>query len=265
VTRLTGNPGVPRLADLIVKAGRVYSMNAGRDVHTALAIRDGWIVAVSDVRDGLDALASEGTQIIDDPGLTLLPAFFDIHEHLLDSARNLARVRLEDAHSIDDLIALIRGRAEQSPEGEWIQTSNGWNESNLTEGRLPTAAELDRASTEHPILAPRGGATYAALGVGSVREALILLEGWEVYQSAWEQGRLPIRCLPLLLVDPFRPQPDRLRSSRDWALVAASATTGFVSGGLSSCSTAESPGRRWSSRSRTTPPTPATSTGTRTR
>jgi predicted amidohydrolase YtcJ len=277
VTGPPGNPGAPRLADLIVKAGRVYSMNPGRDVHVALAIRDGWIVAVSDDRDGLDALASEGTRVVDAPDFTLLPAFFDIHEHLLDSARNLARVRLEDAHSIEELIALIRGRAEQTPAGEWIQTSNGWNESNLTEGRLPTAAELDRASTEHPILAPRGGhvsvtntrglelmgvtpatpdppggtighlpdgtpsgvleggaaqaikalvpppplaesvdnladacAIYAALGVGSVREALILLEGWEVYQSAWEQERLSIRCLPLLLVDPFRPQADRL-------------------------------------------------------
>jgi predicted amidohydrolase YtcJ len=277
VTSATGNSGVPRLADLIVKAARVYSMNAGRDVYAALAIRDGWIVAVSDDRDGLDALASEGTQVLDDPGLTLLPAFFDIHEHLLDSARNLARVRLEDAHSIEELITLVRARAEQTPAGEWIQTSNGWNESNLAEGRLPTAAELDRASTKHPILAPRGGhvsvtntrglelmgvtgatpdppggtighlpdgtpsgvleggaaqtvkalvpppplsesvdnladacAIYAASGVGSVREALILLEGWEVYQSAWEQGRLSIRCLPLLLVDPFRPQADRL-------------------------------------------------------
>src|SRR5262249_39650704 len=115
------------------------------------------IVAVSADRDGLDALASDGTHIVDDPELTLLPAFFDIHEHLLDSARNLARVRLEDAHSMDELVALIRGRAEQTPAGEWIQTSNGWNESTLAEGRLPTVAELDRASTDHPILAPRGG------------------------------------------------------------------------------------------------------------
>jgi predicted amidohydrolase YtcJ len=262
---------------MIVKAGRVYSMNEGREVHAALAVRDGWIVAVSADRDGLDVLASDGTRVIDDPELTLLPAFFDIHEHLLDSARNLARVRLEDAHSMDELVELIRERAEHTPDGQWIQTSNGWNESNLAEGRLPTAADLDRATTDHPILAPRGGhvsitntrglrlmgvtsstpdppggtighlpdgtpngvleggaaqaikalvppppldesvdnlvsacAIYGALGVGAIREALILLEGWEVYQSAWEQGRLPIRCLPLLLVDPFRPQAERL-------------------------------------------------------
>jgi hypothetical protein len=51
---------------------------------------------------------------------------------------------------------------------------------------------------------------YAALGVGSIREALLLPEGWEVYQSAWEQGRLTIRCLPLLLVDSSHPQEQRL-------------------------------------------------------
>jgi predicted amidohydrolase YtcJ len=51
---------------------------------------------------------------------------------------------------------------------------------------------------------------YAGLGVGSVREALLLADGWEVYQSAWEQGRLTIRCLPLLLVDSSWPQEQRL-------------------------------------------------------
>jgi predicted amidohydrolase YtcJ len=276
-TRSGGDADVPRLADLIVKAGRIYSMNERRDVYAALAVRDGWIVAVSDQRDGLDSLVSAGTRVLDEPGLTLLPAFFDIHEHFLDSARNLARVRLEEAHSIDELLDLIRMRAQQTPKGQWIQTSNGWNESNLAEGRLPTAAELDRATSDHPILAPRGGhvsvtntlglrlmgvtaatpdppggtighlddgtpngileggaaqaikalvpapplaesvdnlaqacAVYAALGVGSIREALIQLEGWEVYQSAWEQARLTIRCLPMLLVDSSQPQERRL-------------------------------------------------------
>jgi predicted amidohydrolase YtcJ len=246
-----------------------------RSVYRSLAGRDGWIVAASEEADGLDALASPGTNVLDDGDLTLLPAFFDVHEHLLDSARNLARVRLEDAHSIDELVALIRARAAETPEGQWIQTSNGWNESNLAERRLPTAAELDRASAVHPVLAPRGGhvcvtnsrglqlfgvtaatpdppggtvghlddgtpsgvleggaaqaikvlvppplaesvdnladacGIYAALGVGSIREALVLPEGWEVYQSAWERGRLSIRCLPMLLVNSSDTREDR--------------------------------------------------------
>src|SRR5215471_6524737 len=118
-------------------------MNQARDVHATLAVRDGRIVAVSDDRDGLDALASDGTQVVDDPDLTLLPAFFDTHEHLLDSARDLARVRLDSARSLAELVELIRERAARTPEGQWIQTSAGWNESSLAEGRLPTADDLD--------------------------------------------------------------------------------------------------------------------------
>jgi hypothetical protein len=39
-----------------------------------------------------------------------------------------------------------------------------------------------------------------------VREALILPRDREASQSAWEQGLLTLRCLPLLLVDSMQPQ-----------------------------------------------------------
>jgi predicted amidohydrolase YtcJ len=244
------NSDSPRLADLIVKAGRVYAMDERRGTFRSLAIRDGRIVAASEEPEGLDALASSEAVVLEDPGLTVLPAFFDTHEHLLDSARNLGRVQLEDALSIGELVGMIAERAQRTPDGEWVQTSNGWNESNLAERRLPTAGELDQATATHPVLAPRGGhvsvtntlglkrlgitaetsdppggtigrlddgtpngllegsaaqmikglvpppleesvqnladacGIYAALGVGSVREALLLADGWEVYQSA---------------------------------------------------------------------------------
>jgi predicted amidohydrolase YtcJ len=265
------------LADVIVKASRIHSLTDERATFASLAIRDGWIVAASAEPDGLDGLGGPGTRTVDASGLTLLPAFFDTHEHLLDSARDLARVRLEGARSLAEVVALIRERAVRTPAGQWIQTSAGWNESSLAETRLPTADELDSATTDHPVLVPRGGhvcvtntaglrlfgvgadtpdppggtigrrangspngvlegraaseikgiippppiaesvenlaqacKTYAALGVGSIREALILPRDWEVYQSAWEQGRLTLRCLPMLLVDSSEPHERRL-------------------------------------------------------
>jgi predicted amidohydrolase YtcJ len=76
------------LADLIVKASRIYSMGERRSTFRSLAVRSGWIVAASDEPGGVDALASSET-VLEDPGFTVFPAFFDSHEHLLDSARNL--------------------------------------------------------------------------------------------------------------------------------------------------------------------------------
>ena len=65
----TGSNGdTPRLADLIVKAGRIYAMDERRATFRSLAVRDGWIVAVSEGSDGLDRLASSSTTVLEDPG-----------------------------------------------------------------------------------------------------------------------------------------------------------------------------------------------------
>ena len=41
---------------------------------------------------------------------------------------------------------------------------------------------------------------YAALGVGTIREALISVEELGVYQAAWEAGALSVRARPLIRV-----------------------------------------------------------------
>ncbi len=147
----------PRLADLIIRAGTIYSMADDRAVYRAIAVRDEWIVAVSDDPHGLDGLMLSGTQVVDDPGLTVLPALYDTHNHLLEAARNLVLVPADQAHNIAELVDLIRQRAAQTPAGQWIRTTNAWNEANLAERRLPTAAELDAATNAHPVLVRRGG------------------------------------------------------------------------------------------------------------
>jgi len=66
-------------------------------------------------------------------------------------------VPVDQAHSIAEFLDLIRQRAAQTPAGQWIRTTNAWNEANLAERRLPTAAELDSATSQHPVLVRRGG------------------------------------------------------------------------------------------------------------
>ena len=149
-------------ADLIIKAARIHSMDRAQSVYRSIATRGERIVAVSEEPDGLDGLRDDHTRSIRAPQLAVLPAIFDTHEHLLESARNLALVQADAARSIADLIGLIRNRADSTPPGRWIVTSMGWNEANLAERRLPTASELDRATEAHPVLCPRGGHVCAA-------------------------------------------------------------------------------------------------------
>jgi hypothetical protein len=161
-----------RLADLVIRAGRIYAMTPDRAVHRSIAIRDGRIVAVSPDAGGLDALVTPGTRVVDDHGLTLYPAFNDTHNHQLWAARDLEYVALDQARSIPELVARLRERAATTPAGEWVISSRCWHETHLEEGRLPTAQELDRATDVHPIFVQRGGhvavANTVALRTGGI-------------------------------------------------------------------------------------------------
>ena len=146
-----------RPADQVIRAGAMYSMAEDRKVYRAIAIRDEWIVAVSEDPHGLDGLITPGTHVVDKPELTIIPTFFDTHNHFIIAARNMGKVPADQAHSIAELVELIRQQAAHTPPGQWVQTIDAWHESNLAEGRLPTALELDQATQEHPVWVKRGG------------------------------------------------------------------------------------------------------------
>jgi predicted amidohydrolase YtcJ len=147
----------PLLADQIIRAGAIYSMAEDRKVYRDIAMRDEWIVAVSEDPHGLDGLVTTDTFVVDDPGLSIIPAFDDTHNHFILAAADLGLVQPDQAHSIAELVELIRQRAVHTPAGEWIRTSTSWDESNLVEKRLPTSVELDQATSEHPVWVQRGG------------------------------------------------------------------------------------------------------------
>ncbi len=162
----------PRLADLVIRARAIYSMAEDRTIFRAIAIREEWIVAVSEDPHGLDGLITSGTRVVDDPELTLLPAFDDTHNHFILAAQNSLLVPVDRARTLAELIELIRQRAAHTPAGEWITTSAAWHEVNVREGRLPTAPELDEATRDHPVLVRRGGhvavANSLALQLGGI-------------------------------------------------------------------------------------------------
>ena len=74
--------------DVLIRAGAAYSMDGRHTVHRAVAIEGERIAAVSPDPRGLDDLVTPHTRVLDQPGLTLLPAFFDNHNHLGEASLN---------------------------------------------------------------------------------------------------------------------------------------------------------------------------------
>src|SRR3984885_3172519 len=147
-------------ADLIIDAQTVHTMADEAPPVTALPVRGGRIAATAgpDGREELIAAwRGPGTAMIDEPGLVVLPAFVDTHNHLMLAGQNILGVPVSRAASIPRLVAMIAERAALTPRGQWIRSAADWHELGLAERRLPTAAELDQATTDHPVLLQRGG------------------------------------------------------------------------------------------------------------
>jgi predicted amidohydrolase YtcJ len=202
-------------AELLVRAATVRTMDPGTGPATALAVREGRIVAIAGPereRELLAAWRGPDTVVLDDPGLVVLPAFVDTHNHLMLAARNILGVPVSKARDISQVIGLIRERATHTPPGQWVITAADWHELQLAERRLPTAAELDRATTGHPVLLQRGGhngvlnsAGLRAAGIGPgtpdikggfiARDAAGHPSGW-VQDAALELARKVLPPLP---------------------------------------------------------------------
>jgi len=168
---MSREPADPLRLDYLIKAGAIHSMTG--ETYRCVGVRGPEIVAVSADAAGLDDLAGGGTAVVDAGDLTLLPAFADSHEHLMEASRNTLLVPVDQARSIAEFTGMVAAAARDAAPGEWVMTSIGWHESNLAENRVPTLAELDAAAPDHPVLARRGGhfavansAALRAAGIG---------------------------------------------------------------------------------------------------
>jgi predicted amidohydrolase YtcJ len=202
-------------ADLLIRAGAVHTLVPGPAVQRAVAVRGDRVVATSADPNGLDTWLSDRTTVHDLPDSTILPAFDDTHTHLIFAGHSANDVPVHLAHTIEEFVELIRQRAATTPEGQWIRTTTNWQELNLAERRMPTAAELDQATDRHPVLVKRGGhndvVNSYALRLAGITEDTPVPAGGVIGRDA--EGRLDGRLVDTAqrLVEQFVPADDPAR------------------------------------------------------
>src|SRR5215467_3064873 len=126
---MTREPAEPLRLDYLIKAGTIHSMTG--EIYRSVGLRGPEIVAVSADLAGLDDLAGGGTTVVDAGDHTLLPAFADSHEHLMEASRNTLLVPVDPARSIAEFTGMITAAARDAAPGQWILTSISWHESNF--------------------------------------------------------------------------------------------------------------------------------------
>jgi predicted amidohydrolase YtcJ len=139
-------------ADLIVTGGNLITLNTSHPRATAVAARDGRIVAVgSDVE--VLSLVGPRTQQVNLASKTVTPGFCDSHIHLWwYGAQLLRQADLVGSASINEVLSRLSSIAQKT--AGWIQ-GHGFDQDKIGERRFPTRADLDRVSHERPILISR--------------------------------------------------------------------------------------------------------------
>jgi predicted amidohydrolase YtcJ len=126
----------------------------------AIVVKEGKIVFVGSSTEAMK-VAGKGHQMIDLKGKTMLPGFIDAHGHAFNSgmmaiAGNLLSEPDGNCNSIDKLIEIMKSWKDKNPkiiEKYNVILGMGFDDSQLAEKRFPTADDLDKISTEIPVLA----------------------------------------------------------------------------------------------------------------
>lgn len=149
------NVNAQTIAEKVFTGEHIITMD-GSSV-AAVAIAGDRIIATGSL-NSIDTLITSATEVVELGERALLPGFIDAHGHFAGVARNsdfldLSSPPVGNVNTIDDIVLALRNwiESKQIPAGEII-SGFGYDDSLLAENRHPTRADLDRASTRHPII-----------------------------------------------------------------------------------------------------------------
>ncbi|HET7866315.1 MAG TPA: amidohydrolase family protein [Burkholderiaceae bacterium] len=153
LARAKARPGIA--ADVVLRGGKVVTMNRQRSIAQAVAVRDGRIVQV-----GSDAEVSRrigpATKVIELGGRMLMPGFIDAHLHSLAGGRaqlkcDLNFKPLTRAQLATELKACLDASPNAGPD-TWLEAVNWDRQSTSGLDADPTKTLLDSLPTTRPIV-----------------------------------------------------------------------------------------------------------------
>ena len=142
-------------ADLVLRNGRIVTMDDQWPQVSALAVKGDRITAVGNDRE-MRRYTGKKTQVIDLKGMLAIPGFIEGHGHFYSLGASLMELELRYAENWEAIIALVAAEAEKKKPGTWI-VGRGWHQDKWNtkpepnvEG-LPTHHKLSAVSPQNPV------------------------------------------------------------------------------------------------------------------
>jgi len=134
-------------ADLVLRAARVYTVDAQRSWASAVAIEDGRVRYVGDDA-AVASLIGPETRVLDLAGRMVLPGFHDSHVHLMVGGTWTQRCQLAGLAWPEEVIAALGSCIAHLAAGEWLYAMD--LAPAAFAGRGPTRELLDAIAAERP-------------------------------------------------------------------------------------------------------------------
>jgi predicted amidohydrolase YtcJ len=168
------------IADKVFVNGRIITVNDEQPSVQAVAIKDGLITYVGDLR-GAKPLMDENTEQVDLQGRTMVPGFVDAHGHVVTAGLQAASANLlplpdGQVNSFTELTDVLSTWAVSANGQEFI-TKTGWlvgfgfDDSQLNEQVFPTAKELNSVSSDKPVLIIHQSGHFAVFNDVALQQA----------------------------------------------------------------------------------------------
>src|SRR6187549_2563236 len=115
-------------ADVLITGAKIRTSDPQRPLASAMAVREGVIVAIGEEKDVLP-WEGMGTKRIALLGKTVTPGFVDGHCHPRpiyseDAPWQAVECGPDKIKSMDELVAALRRKADKTPKGQWVTGSN---------------------------------------------------------------------------------------------------------------------------------------------
>ncbi|MEN2428180.1 amidohydrolase [Chromobacterium vaccinii] len=160
-------------ADVILRNGRIATLDRRKPLAGAVAVKDGRFLAVGEEAE-IMALAGPATRVVDLKGRRALPGLIDNHTHLVRGGLNFnMELRWDGVRSLADAMDMLRRQVAVTPAPQWVRVVGGFTEHQFVEKRLPTLDEINAAAPDTPVFllhlydrALLNGAALRAVGYG---------------------------------------------------------------------------------------------------
>ncbi len=154
-------------ADLVLRGGKIVTVDDENPQVQALASRDGRIIAMGSDAE-MSGYIGDGTRVVELDGHTAIPGFIEGHGHYMGVGRSTLQLNLMTVANWGEAVAMVEAAVADAEPGELI-TGRGWHQEKWdvrpepnVDG-LPFHASLSAVSPDNPVILRHasGHATYA--------------------------------------------------------------------------------------------------------